>query len=66
MWLEGDMSTHAQGGALRWGGFLRSCKTENIVTSDLQCHKFLAYTYDLATTPAGTGAGGCLTVKKGA
>jgi hypothetical protein len=24
------------------------------------------YTYDLATTPAGTGAGGCLTAKKGA
>jgi hypothetical protein len=25
-----------------------------------------AYTYNLATTPAGTGAGGCLTAKKGA
>jgi hypothetical protein len=26
----------------------------------------MTYTYDLATTPAGTGAGGCLTAKKGA
>ncbi len=42
MWLEGDMSTHTQGGALRCGGFLRLCKTDNIVTSELQCHKFLA------------------------
>ncbi len=25
-----------------------------------------AYTYDLGTTLAGTGAGGCLTAKKGA
>jgi len=24
------------------------------------------YTYDLTTMPAGTGAGGCLTAKKGA
>jgi len=24
------------------------------------------YTYNMATTPAGTGAGGCLTAKKGA
>ncbi len=43
MWLEGDMSTHTQGGALRCGGFLRLCKTDNIVTSELQCHKFLAW-----------------------
>jgi predicted enzyme related to lactoylglutathione lyase len=28
--------------------------------------RFVTYTYDLATTPAGTGAGGCLTAKKGA
>ncbi len=27
---------------------------------------FRAYTYDLATMPAGTGARGCLTAKKGA
>ncbi len=43
MWLECDMSTHTQGGALRCGRFLRSCKTYNIVTSELQCHKFLAW-----------------------
>jgi hypothetical protein len=27
---------------------------------------FFAYTYDLTTTPAGTGARGCLIAKQGA
>jgi hypothetical protein len=33
---------------------------------DAQMHHHSSYAYDLATTPAGKGAGGCLTAKKGA